>query len=511
MAGYGNDTGAGWSFNVGVGKKLHNLKKNKSSKELIDVTQVVESTEVSLYSSSTTKAAATLPSTSVISLSNGGDSMLAVVLKLDTWNSDTTTTGTTYINQLLPAGQSLTYPASGMVVTSTAAFMDGTVQGQESYSDRDDSGSTTAGANLFVDSTINVDSGDLNNTTNPVTFGCGDGNFFRVGDLIRVENEIMEITGISSNNITVRRAVHGSTAASHSGTPDIEFPFFNCYHDYDAYATVCTDKDGKYKSKNFFGYGRGATALASGILPGSVTLKFYNSGYQDWGLSGVSAGTSSGLTKGSTYYFKIAVDGGSAYEVVLVVDSASNTFGGPNGIVNKINNIFKTQYDTVGSALYKVKVWCSMYNGDLRFSSGSKKSTSAISLTTGSTGSSSTNLIGNAIGIFPASVKGAISARLPDDTIHDSNSWQEVKNNSAFMKDDGNGSLIGYQGTGSINYETGEWNLRSYPDAEFVYSLNHSCGLAGQINADAGNVVKEIFVRSLSAKTSGLVNLKIRG
>ena len=111
--------------------------------------------------------------------------------------------------------------------------------------------STTAGANLFVDSTINTSSSVLNNTTDPVTFECSDGDFFRVGDLIRVDNEVMEITAISTDDLTVKRGMHGTTTATHAGVKDIEFPFFNCYHDYDAYATVCTDKDGKYKLIDF--------------------------------------------------------------------------------------------------------------------------------------------------------------------------------------------------------------------------------------------------------------------
>ena len=152
-----------------------------------------------------------------------------------------------------------------------------------------------------------------------------------------------------------------------------------------------------------------------------------------------------------------------------------------------------------------------MHNGDLRFTSGSRKSTSAIALTAGTTGTTSQDLIANALGIFPASVKGAIAASLPDDTVMDTNTYQQIKNNGAFLKDDGHGNLVGTQGTGKINYETGEWSIRSYPDAEFVYSLNHNCGLAGRISADAKNVIESIHVRTLSAKTHGLVNLKVRG
>ena len=43
-----------------------------------------------------------------------------------------------------------------------------------------------------------------------------DGDYFEVGDYIRIENEVMEVTSISTNTLTVVRGVQGSTKASHS-------------------------------------------------------------------------------------------------------------------------------------------------------------------------------------------------------------------------------------------------------------------------------------------------------
>ena len=40
------------------------------------------------------------------------------------------------------------------------------------------------------------------------------------------------------------------------------------------------------------------------------------------GLSGITPSTHSGLTASTTYYFKIAVDGGSAYEVAFTTDAS---------------------------------------------------------------------------------------------------------------------------------------------------------------------------------------------
>ena len=81
--------------------------------------------------------------------------------------------------------------------------------------------------------------------------------FFRVGDLIRVEDEIMEVTAVAANTgdeaqLTVIRGVHGSNAVSHADNLEIRLAFFNSYHDFDALSTARTDDGGNFKSTNFF-------------------------------------------------------------------------------------------------------------------------------------------------------------------------------------------------------------------------------------------------------------------
>lgn len=70
-----------------------------------------------------------------------------------------------------------------------------------------------------LDST--VVSGELNNTTDPVTFtvGTGHGVYFRAGDILLVESEQLRVTGVSSDDITAVRGFGGSTNAAHAGTP----------------------------------------------------------------------------------------------------------------------------------------------------------------------------------------------------------------------------------------------------------------------------------------------------
>jgi hypothetical protein len=69
----------------------------------------------------------------------------------------------------------------------------------------------------------NATSGTLNNTTDPLTFAvtAGQGTYFRAGDIIRVESELMYVTSVSGDNITVSRGYGGSTNAAHAGIQTI--------------------------------------------------------------------------------------------------------------------------------------------------------------------------------------------------------------------------------------------------------------------------------------------------
>jgi hypothetical protein len=68
-----------------------------------------------------------------------------------------------------------------------------------------------------------ADSGDLANTTDPVTFNvtAGHGMYIRAGDILKVESELMRVTAVSTDDITVARGFGGSTTASHAATPDV--------------------------------------------------------------------------------------------------------------------------------------------------------------------------------------------------------------------------------------------------------------------------------------------------
>ena len=409
-------------------------------------------------------------------------------------SADTVSDATHYLSMLLPAGECVYLPNNRLIGTSTAfgAGMGVVVDNQ------------APDANEYVDSTVNVSSG-LDNTTDPVTFASSDADFFKVNDLIRVENEICRITAISSNNVTVERGLFGSTTASHADSSDIRFPFFNMHHDFDdtsyngggngSATVVKTNASGRFRAMNFFGYARTADAVADGLVAGSVAIKFYNQGFQEFGLAGITPSTKSGLAASTTYTFGLAISGGSADDVAFTTDSSDLTFG---NIIAKIQSAINDKF-TTGTNLKGKKASIGIVGGDIRITDSSRLSTGAIALSAPSSG---TTPFG--VGIIPAvgSLEKAVAAKLPDDTIFDPVTYAQKKNTAAFLLDNGNGTLTGAGGSASINYESGELNINAFPNAEFVVSANTKAGHAGGVESSATtmNGIVTLEARSCNAK-----------
>lgn len=70
----------------------------------------------------------------------------------------------------------------------------------------------------------NADTGEFNNTTDPLTLNvtAGQGTYFRVNDLVRVEAELMRVSVVSTDDITFVRGYGGSTNAAHATFQTIE-------------------------------------------------------------------------------------------------------------------------------------------------------------------------------------------------------------------------------------------------------------------------------------------------
>ena len=383
---------------------------------------------------------------------------------------------------------------------------------------------TAPGTTLKADSGADVKNNTLSNTSDPVSFGVtvsasANSKYIRVGDLIRIENEIMEVLGtyeddptnssLVAGDIRCKRGMYGSTNASHTDTPDIYFPYFNTFSEFDKYASAGytqTNEAGQYASRNFFGLARNDSTAPMGLTPGSVCFRFYSSGYQELGLQGITSATNTGLTASTAYAFDIQVDGGTNFDnLTFTTDSSNVNFGGTNGVIQKIQAALDTQYYTAGN-LFEKKVVVGIVNGDVRFTSGTNLSSSAIAIT--AEDGADASFLGT--GRIPAVAKLAdpVASTIPPDDILDGKSGVESPNVGAMFYDDGHGNILG-TATGTVNYETGALDIKGLPNAHFVLSVNYGSGHSGgnKFSADASNSITAVSGRSTNSKLNTTIEV----
>ena len=438
---------------------------------------------------------------SAIEIINSGTVPIFLMVGYSSYSDDTSIVATDYLHVLLPAGDSFSPPVRSVIsdnADNTIMFgtaVDNLVPNSNMYADID-----TVGNAAF----------DV--TTDPVSFDVTDGDFWRVGDMMRCQAEVVQITAISSNTVTVNRGMLGTTTAAHGDGETLRLQFSNDYHDFDKYTVAQTDANGKFKCTNFFGQGRSATGN-QGIIAGSFNIKFYNAGYRNLGLSGITSSTETGLTAGGSYWLKIAIDGGTAEAINFTVDSSNTNWGGTNGVLSKIQTALDDKYNNTASNTFQQKSSVSIVDSDVRFTSGQRLSTSAIALTAGTDGASASyNIFEQQNGWFPAlaNVPDAIAARLPDDVVYD-NVTYTTSPNPVFGHDDGYGNIFGAC-NGYINYETGAIDITGCPpNAEFVVSALTNSAFSGKLNESETNRINslvDIRVNTPSTKSSGSVTLK---
>ena len=458
-------------------------------------------------------------------IKNTGGTPAFAILAYRLWSAHGTMTATTYhLNYLLKPGETMLVPNSPAVIADEdieqlagTAVTDAVPSVTANYA-YEESGTTIDDATFeAADTSITVD----------------DGDFFRVNDLIQfgintttaTKIEICRVTAIATNVLTLERALYGTTANDKdaqtnatSGVVDnakVYFPFFNTYHDHDKYTVVQTDGNGKFHAMNLFGKGRAATHLM-GITPGSLAIKFYNPGFQNLGLSAITSSTNTSLTAGGSYWFKIAIAGGTAEAINFTVDSSNTNWGGTNGVISKIQAALDDKYNNTASNTFQQKSSIGIVQGDIRFTSGQRLSTSAIALTAGTDGASASyNIFAQQNGWFPAlaNVPDAVAAKLPDDVLYDRITYATFPNTGAFCYDDGNSKLFG-MGSGTINYETGEISMTGCPpNAEFVYSCLHTSAFSGRQNATNAakmNSLKAIYGNMTSQSGAGELTITRR-
>ena len=495
--------------------------KQKNYNNIFENSQEVDNTDgfINVLTVSTTKGANTVSNIKALCVYNqgtvGAELQFIVQDWLDNSNTDEknsvdlgpgSATVNRYITMLLPAGEFIYLPNGRLISYAEDA----------SGANATSVSNVAPNSNEYVDSTADVDTatdGAIASGTTTTTLYLEDGHskFFKRGDLIRLENEICEVTAVgtgadlANSTLAIIRGTHGSTAATHADDTDVQFPFFNAYNKFDKYSVAQTNKDGKFKAMNFFGYGRTGDAIADGLVPGSVCLKFYNSGYQELGLSGITANTNTGLAASTAYQFNITVDGGTTFaNLAFTTDSSNTNFGGKNGVLSKIQDALDTQYYTSGN-LFEKTVTVGIVNGDVRFTSGSHLSTSAILLEAPGSGTTPFG-VGRITAI--GSIESAVAAELPDDTLFDRVTYEERPNIGSIMYDDGNGNLIG-AGSGTINYETGAIDFTAPVNAEFVVSATYLSAHSGGTNVSTTNGYNHIT--SVGARsTNSKLNAKVK-
>ena len=450
---------------------------------------------------SATGSSGSIPSAVVIH--NTGVVPLLVMVGYTTYSDGTTIASSgdaRYIHYMVMPGETLNPPVRAVIMTANddnVTQFTGTVVEN-----------TAPSSNMYAD--ISTVSCGFDNTTDPVTIASADGDFWRVGDMMRSNAEVCEITAIDGANLTVKRAMLGTSAASHGDGETLRLQFSNDYHDVGKYSVAQTDSQGRFKCTNFFGLGRAATSL-QGIVPGSVAIKFYQPGYQELGLTGITSSTNTGISASSQLKLDITVDGGTLFQdLTFTTDSSNANFGGTNGLISKIQDALSTQFYTAGN-LFEKKVTVGIVGGDIRFTSGSNLSTSAILLA--DTGDSGSFLDAAANGRIPAvgNIDAAVAARLPDDVSYDNVTYSASPTN-VFGFDNGNGRLTGMC-AGSINYETGAINMNGCPaNTEFVYSVAHTSAFSGKLSTSSaakGGSLMDICVNTPSQKREGSVSLKV--
>ena len=384
------------------------------------------------------------------------------------------------------------------------------------------SGTTYAGGTAVL---VNDGSGI---TSVETTLVVDDGDWFKGGDLILIGSEVIEVESVATNTLTIKRGLLGSDAAAVADDAALNYFFGNEYLAFDN-GKCMTDKRGRFKQRGaFFGYARTADKRVDGVVAGSVAIgPFYTEGgYLDFGLSGITPNTETGLAASTAYTFHIVVDefnnGGfdsvsSETAIAFTTDASDTTFAGSsNAVLPKIQAVLDTQFYTTSSGLNGKKVKIFLHNGDVRVQSMSNNSDTIV----GIGNVSGTSPFG--VGAFPA-LAGSVpklqgseygggttddivygpKSTLAQETIQDKTTGVNKLNEKAFIFDDGNGNLLYLDKiVGSIDYDKGhcEFTVASLPEAEFkIYAESHSAHSGGvSYLVNAYNSIQQIKARSVN-------------
>ena len=477
-----------------------------------------------------------------IEITNTGVVPTIVISQYEGYSDEDTDAGRHTIQTMVMPNETFYPPTRGIIPTANQLrVLDGTVV--DFTTTVGDASNTMA--DFESDSGDNVASGEFNNTTDPVVFELDNGHEkYRVGDYLRCDNEIVRVEGtyddnpttstVADNHIVVSRAHFGSTAAAHSGTPDIMFPCTNELYDFDRALSgssqlVQSDMNGRMKLSNFFGYGRtDATAdnKTFGLVAGSVCFRFYSSAYQEVMMGGttnnipITSSTDSKLSASTAYAFNLTLDDSAATTVSFTTDSSNTNFGsGSNSVISKIQDAIDTATRTAGGGLYGYSCSVGNVNSKLRFTSNSHLSphdgTNGSKVLLADAGSG-TNLFSGTAGIFPddAVMTAPVKPIIAPVSLYDPLTYAKLSNMSGMCYDNGWGELMyGGAKVGNISYETGafEFTIPSLPNAEFEISLAHGSPFAGKSDTakEDTSTITAIHANVINKNITGEIEVKL--
>ncbi len=515
-------TSLGHSYDFGL---------NSGYTEVFEVTQQIDNNDDYIKVATFTpnsKAAASLEGAELVVISNPSDQVIEVRLTYNNWEGTSSATSDT--NDSSPASTLLCHlirPNEYIVLPNIHGVGYDTAKSASNGTVIDNQEPASA---LYVDSTQNLTAKLEDDAT---VLAVDDGDFFRVGDLVQVgittgttatNIEIMKVTAISGNNLTVTRGVHGSIVADGDAQTNatngavsganVHFPIFNALYDYrykilgSTTQRVATDGNGNALFTNFFGYGRSGTET-SGLTKGSVALKFYDKGHTDFTFKKpITPLTDSGLTAGHVHSLKFTLDDASELDLQVTLDSTVTAMGGRNGVVQKIQDAINTASETSGNNIFGYGMTVAIVDGKLRFQSRSNFATiSKVSFsTTSSAGAANGYFLGN--GIFPSASDDPVLPSLPPDTVENTDGIS-VPNTQRMLLDNGYGQLVSANpnlGSAMVDYNTGKLQIQNgLPHAEFVVSASTQSALSG--GPIANTCLASIHARSTNSKRYATVQI----
>ena len=466
---------------------------------------------------------------SEVRVTNDGQTPVIGLFGYETYSDATTDGALHYLQAMIMPGETVIPPLRGIIpITGADAgqVYDGTAVDFTAVTNYVASGTALNDASLEAgDTTLTVDAG----------------GYFRVGDYIQfgttvgttaTQIEIMEVTGISTHVLTVKRALFGTIdgdkdnqSTGHLDDVGVHFPFFNEYMGVHStasgtaalFSVPTTDGRGRFKARNLYGYGRTDSTTTFGLTPGSIMLRFYEPGYQNITNDGdITASTESGLTASTTYYLSVSIDGGTTDKITFAT-SSNVKFGGSDGVIRKIQDSIDALYYNSAKNGYKKRATISIVEGNLRVTSRQNTSASAIAITTNTDGTSGTDELfdgTNTFGRFPADVPAAVAAKAPDSPLYNDITHAEVANMKNVIYDNGYGQLIEGNGVvGRINYETGALDFTSsFSKSQFDISCFHSSPFSGKRDADEAaraNALKAIHATVHNKRKTGSLKIEV--